>query len=199
MSIREANTDGKQPAADDLRETIRQVIAEFANQERERLEPAYKAELLDEKKKREQLERRLNEVVEESKKSRALAEEVERFSAIKTELQRHGVLKLDLAFRAIRDDVVRTADGRLVVRNGDGEIGLAEYVGGFVKENPELLPARIAGGSGVTSGVRGGSVPLASAALDLDKIRPGMDPADLARIREEVARMAHIALSGQQS
>lgn len=177
---------------------IRQVVSEFTHQEKERLEPAYKAELIEEKKKREVLERRVNELVEENKKSRSVAEQAERYSTIRSELQKHGVMKLDLAFKALKDEVVRASDGRLVVRGQDGETGLSEYVGAFVQENPELLPARISGGAGATGSQRGTvAVTAATGAIDLDRIRPGMDPTDLARIREEVARMAQQALSGR--
>jgi hypothetical protein len=198
MSIREEHEETKSAMGDELRAMIRQVVSEFTSLERERLEPAYKAELLDEKKKREQLERRVNELVEENKKSRAMAEQAERYANIRSELLKHGVMKVDLAFKALKDDVVRASDGRLVVRRPEGETGLEEYVEAFVQENPELLPARISGGSGVTSPQR--TVPVASSgagAIDLERIRPGMDPADLARIREEVARMAQQALSGR--
>ena len=69
-----------------------------------------------------QLERRLNELVEENKRSRQVAEEAERSSAIRAELQRLGVAKIDLAFKAVQDDIVRTEDGRLVARGETGEV-----------------------------------------------------------------------------
>ena len=53
----------------------------------------------------------MNELVEENKRSRQQAEEAERGSAIRTELQRLGVAKVDLAFKAVKDDIVRTEDG----------------------------------------------------------------------------------------
>lgn len=200
MSIRNGEEELKTTMGDELKSMIRQVVSEFTSMEKERLEPAYKAELLDEKRKREQLERRVNELVEENKKSRSLAEQSERHSTIRSELQKHGVTKIDLAFRALKDEVSRSQDGRLVVRGSDGEISLSEYVGAFVEENPELLPARISGGSGVT-GAQRTSTPDAPSrgAIELDRIRPGMDPVELARIREEVARMAQQALSGRLS
>jgi len=70
--------------------------------------------LEDERKRREQLERRLNELVAENKHNRKLAEEAERGSTIRAELQRLGVVKIDLAFKAVKDDIARTEDGRLV-------------------------------------------------------------------------------------
>ncbi|MCS7024731.1 MAG: hypothetical protein NZV14_08005 [Bryobacteraceae bacterium] len=181
----------------DLKELIRQVIGEFVQNENSRLEPAYKAELMEERRRREQLERRVNELVEESQRSRQLAEEAERQAAIRAELQRHGVVKLDLAYRAVKEDVKRTPDGRLVAQGADGEVGLREYIARFVDENPEFLPARISGGSGSPSGGRTtlpGPTPFSA---DLEKIRPGMDREDLERIRQEVARVAMQTLSGR--
>lgn len=169
----------------ELRSTIRDVIHEFVKTEQARTEPAYKTELIEERKRREQLERRVNELVEENRRSRVMAEEAERATAIRSELQRAGVGKVDLAYRAIREDVQRTDDGRFVVKAGAGDLGLKEYVAQFVSENPELLPARMSGGSGaVASGkAQPGSV-------DLDRIGPGMTSEELDRARREVARVA---------
>ncbi len=105
----------------------------------------------EERKRREQLERRLNELVAENKRSRQMAEEAERSSAVRAELQRLGVAKIDLAFKAVQDGIVRTEDGRLVARSEGGEMPLKEYLAAFVNENPEFLPARIAGGTGMTA------------------------------------------------
>ena len=160
-----------------------------AARSRPRIEPAYKAELQEERKRREQLERRLNELVEENKRSRQMAEEAQTSSAIRAELQRLGVAKVDLAFKAVRDDIVRTEDGRLVARGESGETGMKEYLANFVSANPEFLPARISGGSGVTrrpesaGGRRGG--------VDLDRIRPGMSREEMERVRQEIIRVSH--------
>jgi hypothetical protein len=191
-------TASSQPADDDLRTVIRQVLREHAHAEQERLEPAYKAELLEERRRREQLERKVNELAEENQRSRAMAEETDRFAAIRTELQRQGVVKLDLAFKAIKDDVTRSSEGRLIARSadGDGDVALGDYVTHFVQQNPELLPARISGGSGATSAARS-AVHHSNPPLDLDRIRPGMDPNDLARVREEISRAAQQAMSGR--
>src|ERR1700733_15111144 len=86
-------------------------------------------ELATERSRREGLEKRV--------------EEAERGSAIRAELQKLGVAKLDLAYKAVKDDVPR--DG--------GE--MKEFLKKFVGENPELLPARVAGGSGASGGTRG--------------------------------------------
>src|SRR5436305_1509873 len=150
----------------DVRDVVRQAIEEFVYVEQRKAEPAYKAELQEERKRRENLESRLNQLVEENRSARAAAEEADRNSQIRSELQRLGVAKVDLAFRAVKDDIVRGEDGRLVARGGQGELGVKEYLTQFVTENPELLPPRISGGSGITPAQK--SAPAASA-FDLDK------------------------------
>src|ERR1700719_482566 len=104
----------------DIQTIVKQAIQEYATNEQARNEPAYKVELQEERKRREQLERRLNEVVEENKRSRKLADEAERGSAVRAELQRLGVAKIDLAFKAVQDGIVRGGDGRLVARGENG-------------------------------------------------------------------------------
>jgi len=54
-------------------------------------------------------------------------------------------------------------------------------------ENPEFLPARIAGGTGMTGTQR--SAPQTSG-IDLDKISPSMSKEDLERVRQEILRVA---------
>jgi hypothetical protein len=186
--MEEAKTDGTE-----LRSLIRGVIEEFVHAEQVKAEPAYKAELLDERKRREDLEKRVNDLVQENGHSRKLAEEADRSSSVRAELQRLGVAKVDLAYRAVRDDVHRTEDGQLVARNGPETLPLRDYLKQFVQENPELLPARITGGSGMGTG----SKAVANAgAFDLDKIRPGMSAEDLEKVRQEVSRVASQALRG---
>jgi len=176
----------------DLKSVIRGVIEEFVQFEQIKSEPAYKAELLDERKRREELERRLNVLVQENERNKQVAEEVERGASIRSELQRLGVAKVDLAYRAVKDDIQRGDGGTLVARSSQGTIPVREFLAQFVQENPELLPARIAGGSGMGSGPK-----LApSGGLDLDKIRPGMSPEDLDKVRQEVSRLANQALRG---
>ena len=124
-------------------------------------------ELAEERRRREGLERRV--------------EEAERGSAIRAELQRLGVAKIELAYRAVKDEVPR-----------DGG-GMKEYLEQFVGENPELLPARLAGGSGASGGGRGSA---GLGAVDIDKIRPGMSAEELDRVRQEIARVASQTLRG---
>ena len=49
--------------------------------------------------------------------------------------------KLELAFRAVKDDIMRSEDGRLMSKAGSQVF--TGLLAGFVQENPELLPARI--------------------------------------------------------
>jgi hypothetical protein len=69
-----------------------------------------------------------------------------------------------------------------------------EYLTSFVNENPEFLPARIAGGTGMTATLKapnGGRQ-----AVTLDQIRPGMSAEEMQRVREEIVRVASQTLRG---
>jgi hypothetical protein len=178
----------------DINAIVRQAVQEFASQEQTKSEPAYKAELLEERKRRESLEKRLNELVEENKRSRRMAEEAERGAAVRAELQRLGVAKIDLAFKAVQDGIVRTEDGRLVARTETGESPMREYLNTFVNENPEFLPARIAGGTGMTSNLK--ATAAGRDTVELERIRPGMSAEEMQRVREEIVRVASQTLRG---
>ena len=193
--MEETKVEGQQGAAADggVREIIREAIQEFISTEQTKAEPAYKAELLEERKRRELLERRVNELSEENRRSREMAEAAERSSTIRSELQRLGVSKVDLAFRAVKDDVVRAEDGRLVAKGSQGEVGLKDYLEQFVHENPELLPARISGGSGAAAGHRAAPT---SGGIEIEKIRPGMSAEELNAVRREIARIASQSMLG---
>jgi hypothetical protein len=191
--MEEAKTDGAKTDGTELRSLIRGVIEEFVYAEQVKAEPAYKVELLDERKRREDLEKRVNDLVQENVRSRQMAEEAERSSSIRAELQRLGVAKVDLAYRAVRDDVHRSDDGQLIARDGPEDVPLRDFLKQFVQENPELLPARITGGSGMGPGSKAVSN---TSAFDLDKIRPGMSPEELEKVRQEVSRVASQALRG---
>jgi hypothetical protein len=186
----EENVQGQD---DGVRVIVRETIEEFLRKEEAKKEPAYKNELMEERKRREQLERKLNELVEENQRSRQMAEEAERNATIRTELQRFGVAKVDVAFKAVKDDIFRAEDGRLLARGDEGEVSVKEYLSRFLNENPEFLPARIQGGSGVAPGHK--PAPPA-AGTDLDKIRPGMSSEEAERIRQEIVRIASQTLRG---
>lgn len=175
----------------DVRDVVRQALEEFVRGEHQKSEPAYKAELEDERKRRESLETRLNQLVEENRKTRAQAEEADRNSQIRTELQKLGVAKVDLAFRAVKDEIVRSEDGRLLARGQDNT--MQDYLKTFVQENPELLPARIAGGSGAQAASKPAG---AVSAVDISSIRPGMNKDELDQVRQEISRLASQAMRG---
>ncbi len=178
----------------DIQAIVKQAIQEFTANEQAKSEPAYKVELQEERKRREQLEKRLNEVIEENKRSRQLANEAERSSAVRAELQRLGVSKIDLAFKAVQDGILRGADGRFIARSEGGEVPMRDYLSSFVSENPEFLPARIAGGSGISASFK---APVSgSEAVTLDRIRPGMSAEEMQRVREEIVRVASQTLRG---
>ena len=180
--------------ATDIRDIVKQAIQEYVQAEHRKTEPVYKTELQEERKRREGLETRLNQLVEENRKAHALAEEADRSSQIRSELQRLGIAKVDLAFRAVKDEIVRTEDGRLLARGAEGR-SMQEYLSQFVQENPELLPARIAGGSGAQSPARN-ATHGGSAGIEIDKIKPGMNKEDLDRVRQEISRLASQAIRG---
>src|SRR5579864_4317201 len=94
----------------DVRSMMQAVIQEFVKAEQSKAEPAYKAELAEERKRREGLEQRVNELVAENERTRAKAEEAERSTAIRAELQKLGVAKVELAYKAIKDEIVRGGD-----------------------------------------------------------------------------------------
>lgn len=177
----------------EIRNIVRNAIEEYARLEQSKTEPAYKVELIEERKRREQLERRLNELVDENRRSREMNEEMERSTSIRAELQRLGVTKIDLAFKAVREDIHRNSDGRLIAKTDTGDVGMKDYLTGFLNENPELLPGRIQGGSGAGSGHKAS---IAASTIDLDKIRPGMSVEDLDKVRQEIARIASQTIRG---
>jgi hypothetical protein len=191
--MEEQTPNGATQPDNDIRTIVRSAIEEYARAEQSKTEPAYKAELVEERKRREQLERRLNELVDENRRSRAMAEEIERSSSIRAELQRLGVTKVDLAFRAVKEDIQRSSDGRLIAKTDNGEVGMRDYLTGFLNENPELLPGRIQGGSGAGSGQK---AQITASTVDLDKIRPGMSADELDRVRQEIARIASQTIRG---
>jgi hypothetical protein len=167
---------------------VQQAVDEYMRQDVARREPAYKTELHEERRRREQLEKRVNELVEENKRSRAVADEAQRSTNIRTELQKLGVVKVDLAYKAVQDGIIRTDDGRLVARGESGEQPVGEFLASFIHDNPEFLPARIAGGTGMT-GTQKATPQAAGGGFDLDKINPSMSKEELDRVRQEILRV----------
>lgn len=180
------DSDALSPGGNDVRGMMRSVIEEYLNSERRRAEPAYQAELVEERHRREQLERQVNQLVEENRRTKREVDENDRVTRIRGELQRLGVTKLDLAFKAVKDEIQRAPDGSLVAKTPEGEIPVKDYLNQFVQENPEILPARMAGGSGMLTPPRSNAGP----SIDLESIRPGMSEEELQRVREQIARVA---------
>ena len=168
----------------DVQAIVQQAIEEYMKQDSARREPAFKTELIEERRRREQLEKRLNEMSEENARARAAADEAQRATAIRAELQRLGVVKVDLAYRAVQDGIARGEDGRMMA----GDQPMSDFLAGFVEENPEFLPARIAGGTGMTGAQK--TAPAGSAAVDFDRIGPSMSKEELERARQEILRVA---------
>lgn len=146
----------------------------------------YRMELEDERRRRQELEQRVQELAAENQRTRREVAERDRIGRIREALQEHGVKKTDLAVRIVRDDVSRTEDGELFGLLHGERLPLEEYLGRFLGENPELLPPRIAGGSGITP--REG-MDLTRAGFELDDIRPGMKPDQTKQAWKEVARL----------
>ena len=190
----QTSIEREQAATPDVREVVRQAIQEFITAEQRKAEPAYKTELQEERKRRETLEARVNHLIAENQKARAMAEEADRNAQIRGELQKLGVTKVDLAFKAIKDDIMRTEDGRLQAKGAEGK-SLQEYLNHFVQENPELLPARMSGGSGAPPSPRAGSQSEAPG-FQLEQIKPGMNKEEWERIRQHISRLASQALRG---
>ena len=132
-------------------------------------------------------------MAEENRKARLAAEEAERTTRIRAELQSLGVAKVDLAFKAVQEEIRRTEDGRLVAKGDQGEISVREYLTQFVNENPEFLPARISGGTGMSSGPR---VSPSQAPMSLESISPAMSNEEKERVRQEILRVASQHLRG---
>ncbi|HXE13031.1 MAG TPA: hypothetical protein VN633_12975 [Bryobacteraceae bacterium] len=193
MSDQKIDNEAAQP---DVRNVVRHVIEEFMKAEQSKAEPAYKAELVEERRRRESLESRLNQLVEENRQAKAAAEQMDRYSQIRGELQRLGVAKLDLAFKAVKDEITRTEDGRLMAHDGQEQRSVTDFLRKFVEDNPELLPARISGGSGANTTTRNAIPSSHGGSVDIDKIRPGMSKEEMERVRQEISRLAGQALKG---
>ena len=180
-----------------IQQTVEQTLSAFVERNKtlqpDPGEPAMLSELSQERKKREQLEKRVNELVEEGRRAREMAEQADRFATIKSELQQLGVSKVELAFRAVRDDVRRAEDGKLYAQAEEGSVPLRDFLGQWVAANPEFKPARIAGGTG-SSPSRSGAAGASS--FELDRIRPGMSAEEMERARQEINRVAAHALGG---
>ena len=178
----------------DIQAIVRQAVQEFVNNEQAQKRAGVQGGTQEERKRREQLERRMNELVEENKRSRKSAEEAERSSAVRAELQRLGVAKIDLAFKAVQDGIVAGRGRAAGGRGESGEVPVKEYLTGFRERE-----------SGVSAGAdcrgnRNDGHPEGPAAgsetVSLEQIRPGMSAEEMQRVREEIVRVASQTLKG---
>ena len=62
------------------------------------------------------------------------ADEAERSAAVRAELQRQGVAKLDLAYKAIRDEIQRGEDGKLI-----GIVSIGDLVKDIICEQQFII------------------------------------------------------------
>lgn len=177
--------------ASSMKKLIEDVVREFHAAQGKQQEPVYRAELAEERRQRKEMERQLRDLVEENRRAKERAEQVETASFIKGELQKLGVNKVELAFKAIKDDVQKDSSGLYSARSAKGTQSLEEYLRSFVEENPELLPARnVTGTGGQSSGRRANT----QVGLELESIRPGMSQDELAKARLEIARVAGLLI-----
>ncbi|MEI9814979.1 MAG: hypothetical protein WDO18_21080 [Acidobacteriota bacterium] len=124
------------------------------------------------------------ELAEERRKARGLARQLSELTAattIRAELQKLGIAKVELAYRAVKDDLQKSSADEV-----------REYLAKFAAENPELMPARMTGGSGAVAASKG----VSGGGIDLEKIRPGMSAEDMDKVRAEIARVASQTLRG---
>ena len=182
------NTQASQLTAEegaDLEDMVRRAIGEYMRQSAEREEPVLKNKLGEERRRREGLERKLNEAQEENRRASRRSDQVNRHSQIRSVLQELGVRKVDLAFKLVKDDVFRAEDGELYANVEGKQVPYDDYLTSFVSENPEFLPPRIAGGAGAAAGTEDRLGP----GFDLNRIRPGMSREDAVEAWREVARL----------
>ena len=93
---------------ENMQQVVLEAIKQFAQAEQSRQEPVLKAELTEERKRREHLEGRVNQLVEENKRARAQADQAERESVVRAELQRLGVAK---PFGLLPDSTIESPSG----------------------------------------------------------------------------------------
>ncbi len=191
MNDSKSSDANPESGAGNLKRLIEDVVREFHTAQVKQQEPVYRAELAEERRQREEMERQLRDLVEENRRAKERAEQVETASFIKSELQKLGVTKIELAFRAIKDDVQKDATGRYSARSTKGALPIEEYLKHFVEENPELLPARNVSGTGGQAVSRR---PNNNVGLELESIRPGMSQEELAKVRQEIARVAGLMI-----
>lgn len=183
---REQESATQVQAGQDIRGIVQEAIQEFLRHRQQESEPAHRAELNEERRRREQLEAQVRQLLEKTRESEMEVARTRMTSAVRDELQKQGVTKVDLAFRAMKDDIRQADHGGYTVRGRDGDVPLQEFVKKFVDENPEFLPPRITGGSG-SSGMGSDAT---GARFDIDAIRPGMSQEERRQVHAAIASLA---------
>lgn len=123
-----------------------------------------------------------SEKARQETENRAKAERMN--STLRTELLKHVPAdRIDAAMRIFGPDVKYGEDGTIV--GGSDELPLSEFVEAAIQKYEYLLPPKNVGGAGATAGNRRGQQ-----AVNLEDIKPGMKPEDIARVREHLARVA---------
>ncbi|MCC7343264.1 MAG: hypothetical protein IT170_19430 [Bryobacterales bacterium] len=181
----EQGNPGERQNTADIRGIVQEAIEEFSRRKREEAEPAQRAELMEERRRREQLESQVKDLLQKARESEQEMARTRMTGAVKEELQKLGVTKVDLAFRVMKDEIRQSGDGQYVARGRDGDVPLQDFVKKFVDENPEFLPPRISGGSGTS----GSGPDPAGSRLDLDAIRPGMSSEERRDFQRAIANL----------
>jgi hypothetical protein len=123
-----------------------------------------------------------SEKARQETETRAKAEKLN--GTLRTELLKYvPAERIDAALRIFGPDVRYAEDGTIV--GGADELPLSEFVEAAIQKHEYLLPPKQVGGAGATAGTRRGQQ-----SVDLNEIKPGMKPEDLARVREAIARAA---------
>ena len=65
--IKREKVASTEPQRVDVHSLVKQAVEEYTRAQQAKAEPAYRAELQEERKRREQLERRVNDLIEENK------------------------------------------------------------------------------------------------------------------------------------
>ncbi|MBK7927502.1 MAG: hypothetical protein IPJ98_08415 [Bryobacterales bacterium] len=120
---------------------------------------------------------------EEAAGLKAEASRLRKDQYLRQALSALGVENLELAVKAVREDIVEAGGQKWVAPGEGGDVPAQEYLAEFLKKNRELLPARRLQGGGMPASrvESGGSV-------DLEEIRPGMDPVTLKKVRDAIGR-----------
>ena len=176
----------------EIRFLIRGVIEEFVRAEQVKSEPAYKAELIDERRRREELETRVNEFVKENQRTRQVADErrkyVDSYGATTTG-RRQSRSGLPRGERRCQTQRRRTAGWSR--GSGRGSTARLSRADSYRRIQNSCRLASPGVGHGVGNESAGGTV-----RSDLDKIRPGMSEEELTKVRQEISRVANQAMRG---